>query len=63
VPVAIVVIAAGAALLIPLDSLREPLETAVSRTLQRDVQMRGHLRLAVAPELGLITKGCFHRQH
>lgn len=27
--------------LIPRDSLREPLETAVSRALQREVQIRG----------------------
>lgn len=53
VPVAVLVIAVGAALLIPFDSLREPLETAASRALQREVQIRGHLRLAVVPELGL----------
>ena len=56
VSAAIVIIAVGAALLIPLDSLRGPLEAAASRELQRDVTIRGHLRLAVFPELGISLK-------
>ncbi len=56
VPVAIVVIAVAAALLIPLDNLRAPLEAAASRALQREVSIRGHLRLAVFPEFGISLK-------
>lgn len=56
VPVAIVVITIGAALLIPLDSLRSPLEAAASQALQRQVQISGHLRVAVVPELGISLK-------
>lgn len=56
VSAAIAVIAVGAALLIPLDSLRGPLEAAASRALQRDVSIRGHLRLTIFPELGVSLK-------
>jgi uncharacterized protein involved in outer membrane biogenesis len=56
VPVAIIAIAVGAALLIPLDSLRGALEAAASQALERQVQIGGHLRLAVFPELGISLK-------
>lgn len=54
--VALVILAAGTALLIPLDSLRTPLEEAASRALGRQVQIEGHLRLAVFPEFGISLK-------
>jgi uncharacterized protein involved in outer membrane biogenesis len=56
VPVAIIAIAVVAALLTPLDSLRGALESAASRALERQVQIRGHLRLAIFPELGISLK-------
>jgi uncharacterized protein involved in outer membrane biogenesis len=56
VPVAIIVIAVMAALLIPLDSLRGALESAASAALERQVQIRGHLRLAIFPEFGISLK-------
>ena len=54
--IAIIVLAGLAVWLIPLDSLRGPLETAATSSLGRQVQIRGHLRLAVYPELGISIK-------
>jgi uncharacterized protein involved in outer membrane biogenesis len=54
--IAIIVLVGAAVLLIPLDSLRGPLETAATSSLGRQVQIHGHLRLAVYPELGISTK-------
>lgn len=54
--ITIVALAVAAALLIPLDSLRGPLEAAASGALERQVQIHGHLRLAVYPELGISLK-------
>ncbi|HML11257.1 MAG TPA: AsmA family protein [Stellaceae bacterium] len=54
--IVIVVLAVAVAFLIPLDSLRGPIETAASSALGRQVQISGHLRLAVFPELGISLK-------
>lgn len=54
--VAIVAALVVAALLVPLDAFRGPLETAASRALQREVKIAGHLHFAVFPRLGISLK-------
>jgi uncharacterized protein involved in outer membrane biogenesis len=46
----------GAAMLVPVDSLRRPLESAASSALGRPVQINGHIHLAVYPVLGMALK-------
>jgi len=43
----------GAAMLVPIDSLRGPLMSAASSALGRPVQIDGHIRLVVYPVLGV----------
>lgn len=44
------------ALLVPLSSLRGPIEAAASRALDREVHIRGSLHLTLFPELGISLK-------
>ena len=53
VPVLLIAVAAIAARLVPLDSLRAPLEKAVSRGLGRGVHIAGPLHASLYPEIGL----------
>jgi uncharacterized protein involved in outer membrane biogenesis len=46
----------GGAMLVPIDSLRGPLESAASQELGRPVQINGHIHLAVYPVLGMALK-------
>jgi AsmA protein len=45
--------AAGALLLVPLDSFRAPLEQAISRGLGRDIHIAGPMHISFYPEIGL----------
>lgn len=51
--VLLVAVAAGALLLVPLDSLRAPLEQAVSKGLGRGVHIAGAMHISLYPEIGL----------
>ncbi|HEY1796945.1 MAG TPA: AsmA family protein [Stellaceae bacterium] len=54
---AVVVLAlGGAAMLVPLNSLRGPIETAASRALDRQVRVAGSLHLTLFPEFGISLK-------
>jgi len=46
----------GAALLVPLSSLRGPIEAAASRALDREVRIGGSLHLTLFPEVGISLK-------
>ena len=53
VPVFLIAIAAAALLMMPLDSLRGPMERAVSHALGRQVHVAGALHASLYPEIGL----------
>lgn len=54
--VAVVLGLGGAAMLVPLGSLRGPIEAAASRALDREVRIDGSLHLTLFPEPGISLK-------
>ena len=53
VPVFLIAVIAGVLLMMPLDSLRGPMERAVSHALGRQVHVAGALHASLYPEIGL----------
>ena len=51
--VIVVVLAVGTLLLVPLDSFRAPLETAITRGIGRGVHIAGSMHVSLYPEIGI----------